>query len=293
MAQVVVNQEVCTQCGACVHLCTGGVFETNDGQVRATNPEECWLCGHCVAVCPVDAVQHSAYPLDQCPVVERAALPDVETLVSVLRERRSLRVFRDKPVPRELVQSLVDMTRWTPSASNTQPVDWLAFDDPKAVAALSHEAVSVLAQTSRRLRNPLLRPLLILAVGARTVRRGLESVPSLERLAMKDARGEDPIFRGAPVVLVAHVPLDDTFGRDHAAFAAYNLMLAAQRQGLGTCQIGYFTIALDQSRTLRNHLGLPEGRKPELILTLGYPRYRFRRAVSRRQPQLLWGAGNP
>jgi nitroreductase len=114
----------------------------------------------------------------------------------------------------------------------------------------------------------------------------------MERLAIRQARGEDPIFRGAPVVLVAHVPLDDPFGRDHASFAAYNLMLAAQRQGLGTCQIGYFKIALDQSRALRNSLGLPEGRKPELILTLGYPRYRFRRAVARRQPQLLWGAGH-
>jgi len=293
VADIVVNQQTCTQCGACIALCTSRVFELNDAQVRATKPEECWLCGHCVAVCPTDAIQHSAYPLDQCPLLDRSTLPDMETLAAAFRERRSARVFRDKPVPRELVRDLVDATRWVPSASNTQPVDWLAFDDPALVAALSHQAVAVLAQTARLLRNPLLRPVLRLAVGPEEVRQGLESVPAFERLAARHAHGEDPIFFQAPVVLVAHVPGDDHFGRDHAAYAVYNLMLAAQRLGLGTCQIGYFTIALDRSRSLRDRLGLPEGRKPEITLTLGYPRYRFRRAVVRRRPELVWGGSNP
>ena len=290
---ITINQEACTQCRACVELCTGRVFELDNGQVQVARPEECWLCGHCVATCPTDAIQHSAYPLDLCPVLERSALPDMDALVAVLRERRSLRVFREKPVPRGLVRDLVDMARFVPSASNEQPVDWLAFDDCASVAALSHHAVDVLAQTARLLRNPLLRPVLAVALGPEKVRKGLESAPDFERLAARQAQGEDPIFFQAPAVLVAHVPDDDYFGRDHAVYAAYNLMLAAQRLGLGTCQIGYFTAALDRSRALRDRLGLPEGRKPEVTLILGYPRYRFRRAPSRRQPELAWGKSGP
>jgi nitroreductase/NAD-dependent dihydropyrimidine dehydrogenase PreA subunit len=293
VADIVVNQEACTQCGACIDLCTGHVFEQDNAQVRAIRPDDCWLCGHCVAVCPTDAIQHSDYPLDQCPVVDRSALPDMDGMVAAFRERRSARVFRDKPVPRELVRDLVDAARWVPSGDNAQPVDWLAFDDPAFLAGLSDQAVAVLAQTARLLRNPLLRPALLLALGGDQVRKGLESAPVFERLAQRHARGEDPIFRRAPVVLVAHVPIDDYFGRDHTVYAAYNLMLAAQRLGLGTCQIGYFTIALDRSRSLRDKLGLPKGRKPEVTLTLGYPRYRFRRALSRRQPQLIWGEARP
>jgi len=293
VVDVVINQEACTQCSACVSLCTGRVFELKNEQVQAARPEECWLCGHCVAVCPTDAIQHSAYPLDQCPVLDRSTLPEVEALVAAFRERRSLRVFRDKPVPRELVRDLVDIARWVPSASNTQPVDWLAFDDPALVAALSHEAVAALAQTARLLHNPLARTFLRLTRGPDAVRKGLESVPAFERLAARHAQGQDPIFFGAPVVLVAHVPRDDHFGHDHAAYAAYNLMLAAQRFGLGTCQIGYFTVALERSGSLRDRLGLPQGRKPEIALTLGYPRYRFRRVVARRRPELVWGESRP
>ncbi len=286
--EIVVNQEVCTICGVCVALCTGCVFELAGKRVTAVAPDECWLCGHCVAACPADAINHSEYPLDQFPLLDTTDLSSLDDLVDVFRERRSARVFHDRPVPRQMVRELVDVARWAPSANNGQPVDWLAFDAPDRIAALSAQVVGVLAHTARLLRNPLLRPFLRMALGAEKVNKGLESADSFERLAQRHARGEDPIFRHAPVVLVAHVPNGGYFGRDDAVYATYNLMLAAQRMGLGTCQIGYFLVALDRSRELRDALGLPEGRRVEVVLTLGYPKYRFRRVPPRRQPDLLW-----
>jgi nitroreductase len=269
------------------------VFERIDGHVKATVPEKCWLCGHCVAACPVDAIQHSAYPVSACPALDPDTLPSLAGLVAALRARRSARVFRDRPVPRQVVRELIDLARWGPSASNEQPVDWVAFDDPARIAALSAQAVAVLAQTARLLRNPLLRPFLRLALGAERVNKGLGSANSFERLAQRTAQGEDPIFFQAPVVLTAHVPADDYFGRDDAVYAAYNLMLGAQRLGLGTCHIGYFSVALDRSHGLRCAVGLPEDRRAEVTLVLGYPRYRFRRAPVRRQPELVWNPAAP
>jgi nitroreductase/NAD-dependent dihydropyrimidine dehydrogenase PreA subunit len=289
MSEITINQETCTRCGVCLAVCTGRVFGRADERVEALAPEECWLCGHCVAACPADAIHHSAYPVEECPSLEPALLPTRDGLVAAFRERRSLRVFRDKPVPREVVRELVDLARWAPSAGNGQPVDWLAFDDPARIAALSAGAVAALAHTARLVRNPLLRPLLILTLGAEKIRRGLESADSFERLAQRHAQGEDPIFFCAPVVLVAYVPDDDYFGRDDAVYAAYNLALAAQVSGLGTCQIGYFIVALERSRRLRGMLGLPEGRRAQVVLTLGYPRYRFRRMPMRRRPGVVWG----
>jgi nitroreductase/NAD-dependent dihydropyrimidine dehydrogenase PreA subunit len=285
--KITVNQETCTRCGACVALCTDRVFEHVGEGVAVVAPDECWLCGHCVAVCPVAAIAHSEYPVDECPPIA-ADLPSLDGLVNVLRERRSLRIFRDRPVPRQEVRELVDAARWAPSAGNEQPVDWLAFDDPARIAALSAQAVAVLAQTARLLRNPLLRPFLRLALGAEKVKKGLESADSFERLERRHAQGDDPIFFHAPIVLIAHVPSDDYFGRDDAVYATYNLMLAAQRKGLGACHIGYFLVALDRSRGLRRALGLPDDRRAEVALALGDPKYRFRRVLPRRRPSLVW-----
>jgi nitroreductase/NAD-dependent dihydropyrimidine dehydrogenase PreA subunit len=288
--EIVVDQGACTRCGACVALCTGRVFGRVDRRVEVVGAERCWLCGHCVAVCPADAIAHSAYPIEECPLLDPAVLPALDGLVDVLRERRSSRIFRDRPVERQVVRELVDVARWGPSASNKQPVNWLAFDDPDRIAALGGQAVAALAQTARLLRNRLLRPFLRLALGSKQVEKGLESAGVFEYLAERHAQGEDLIFFRAPVVLVAHVPDDDYFGRDDAVYAVYNLMLAAQRMGLGTCQIGYFVVALDRSRALRRALGLPDGRRAEVALALGYPRYRFRRALSRRRPVITWDA---
>jgi hypothetical protein len=85
---------------------------------------------------------HSEYPLEDCPPLDPTRLPSAEALEWALRARRSARVFRDRPVPREVVRELVDAGRWAPSASNAQPVDWLAIDDPARIAALSAQTVA-------------------------------------------------------------------------------------------------------------------------------------------------------
>ncbi|MFA7097524.1 MAG: nitroreductase [Gammaproteobacteria bacterium] len=41
--------------------------------------------------------------------------------LEAIKARRSTRAFLDKPVPRELVHSILDTARWAPSGVNTQP----------------------------------------------------------------------------------------------------------------------------------------------------------------------------
>ncbi len=289
MPDIVINQTMCTLCGACVALCTGPVYKRLDARIEAVAPEACWLCGHCVAACPADAIRHSAFPIEECLTIDTAVLPPLDELVTTFRERRSARVFRDRPVPRQVVQELVGISRWAPSAGNRQPVDWLAIDDSARITELSALAIAAFVRAARLLHNPMARLARRLKLGAEKAAQELQRAESLERMAQEHAQGADPIFFHAPVVLIAHVPADESFGRDDAIYATYNLMLSAQRVGLGTCQIGYFMRALGLSRELGRALGLPEGRRVEVVLVLGYPQYRFRRAVPRRQPELVWG----
>ena len=287
MPDIAVNEERCTRCGACVAVCrVARVFELAREAAEVVRPDDCWLCGHCVAVCPVDAVEHSAYPLEACPPIESP--PSYEELVTALRERRSLRVFRDKPVPRETVRQLIDVSRWVPSASNAQAVDWIAVDDPAQIRRLSREVTATLGHLSRLLQNRLLRPFLYVALGKERVEEAVESADEFQRLADALARGEDPIFYQAPVVLAAHVPKRSYFGRDDAVYAAYNVMLAGERLGLGACHIGYFNVALERNEELRRLLGLAEDRQIKVVMILGYPRFRFRRALPRRRMVLEW-----
>jgi nitroreductase/NAD-dependent dihydropyrimidine dehydrogenase PreA subunit len=282
MVHIQIDPQVCIRCDACIKVCTGRVFERRHDQVCAVKPESCWRCGHCVALCPADAIEHSCYAIDECPLP--TSLPSLDQLVNAFRERRSLRLYQDRPVPREVVRELIDIARWVPSASNKQQVDWVAFDDRQQIAALSDHVVSLFSLGVRLLRNPALRPLWRLALGRRADRLAVSG----EFMIEKHKQGYDPIFFNAPVVLVAHVRQSTMFGRDDAVYAAYNLMLAAQRLGLGTCQIGFFKVALVLSPRLQRSLGLAQKRQPQVALTLGYPQHHFRRALPRRKPNLAW-----
>jgi nitroreductase len=56
----------------------------------------------------------------------------VETFFDVLRHRRSIRAGfeRDRPVPEELLQKILEAGRWAPSAGNSQPWEFVVIRDP-------------------------------------------------------------------------------------------------------------------------------------------------------------------
>lgn len=275
MSQIMIDQEKCIQCGFCLAVCnSGNVYAINNNTVQVANIQNCWLCGHCIAVCPTDAINHSQFLLDDCPLIEPSILPSLENMVEVFRERRSTRIFKNKPVSRETIQSLIKIAKYVPSADNAQPVDWLIFDNPNLIEELSQRTVSVFKKK--------------LEGGRTDISATVEDIQDFERIIQQKAQGLDPIFFKAPVLLMAHVPVEDSFGRDDATYAAYNLILAAQRMGLGSCLIGYFINALENSDQLRSYLRISDHRRVQVTLVIGYPKYQFRRTIPRRSMEITW-----
>ncbi len=289
MATISVDRKACIRCGACVDVCySAQVFELTDEGSSAVRPEDCWSCGHCVAVCPTDAIDHDGFPLEDCPLVGAEDVPALDALTNAFRARRSCRTFDEKPVPREVVRDLVTLGRWAPTASNSQSIDWIAFDDRERITELSDAVLSAFRRFAKLAGNPALRPFVPLAIGRATMRRLRSVEASVDRLLRRRDAGDDPIFYRAPVVLIGHGPASNSLGRDDAIYAAYNMMLTAGHFGLGTCQIGYFQIAFEMSARLRRRVPLPEGRTAQVALALGYARHTFRRVLPRRSPNLTW-----
>lgn len=52
-----------------------------------------------------------------------------ESLLTLLKSRRSIRRYRSDPVPDEMVEQLLEAGRWAPSASNRQPWDFIVVRD--------------------------------------------------------------------------------------------------------------------------------------------------------------------
>jgi nitroreductase len=58
-------------------------------------------------------------------------------ITTVMKKLRQSRRFLDKPIPQDIVRELLDVARWTGSAKNTQPWEFIVIDDKSTLKALS------------------------------------------------------------------------------------------------------------------------------------------------------------
>ncbi len=53
-------------------------------------------------------------------------------ILNLLKSRRSIRVYQDKPVPQELLLQVLEAGRWAPTGANLQPWHFIVVTDPEA-----------------------------------------------------------------------------------------------------------------------------------------------------------------
>jgi nitroreductase/NAD-dependent dihydropyrimidine dehydrogenase PreA subunit len=283
-----VDKLKCTACNICVETCPQDVYELEEFAV-ASHPERCISCGHCVALCPEDAITHEAYPEGTIKALGARKVPTAAALETLLRARRSVRNFKDKPVSRETVEELVRRALSSyPSAHNLRPVRVLALSEAKRIGRVRDATAEWYRTVVRRLKNPILRTVYG-AVAEREDKLGAYAmVDDMNRLVEAYDAGRDDLFHDAPVVLVLHAPVAAIMPRETAYYAAAQLVMMATAMGLGTCFVGWLTGAAARSEEVIEALGLPEDHAVYAALALGYPKYKYRRAIGRGTPEVEW-----
>ena len=64
-------------------------------------------------------------------------MPDSHDLIAFLRGLRAIRQFRDEPVPPAVVDDLLDIARWSGSAKNRQPWEFIVVRDPETLRQMA------------------------------------------------------------------------------------------------------------------------------------------------------------
>jgi nitroreductase len=121
-----------------------------------------------------------------------------DTLLALLKGRRSIRRYRPDPVPDEMVEQLLEAGRWAPSASNRQPWAFIVVRDETIRQQVAQHA----AYYFIRWAHVEEAPLLIILCG----------------------EGRNRIYR--------------PFLHEDVGLAGGQMMLQAKALGLGSCWIG-------------------------------------------------------
>lgn len=101
-------------------------------------------------------------------------------------------------------------------------------------------------------------------------------------------KGRDYIIHGAPVLILIHGHRKENFINENCNIAAANIMNSAHSTGLGTCYIGFLTLAMKYAAALRNKARIPKSHRVYAALILGYPAYGHPYTASRKQPAIQW-----
>ncbi len=175
--------------------------------------------------------------------------------LEAVRTRRSVKQFADKPVPKELIEQVLEAALWAPSGQNLQPARFWVITDRDVLGELER----ALHEYGLKLKKFL--PILRLFVARFKGEKG----PRLFR-SLRPA-----LFNGAPTLVLtgADTGSSTTYAKD-CTLAAMNLMLAAHGLGLGSCYFGW-TVLLNRMSDWKKRLDIPSGVEIVDGIGLGYP----------------------
>jgi nitroreductase len=185
-------------------------------------------------------------------------------VMEAIKKRRSVRSYEEKPVPREILNAIIEAGNQAPSAMNSQPWRFVVVEQ----AELKKKLLGAALPHAKKI---------------------LESVKEVdpERYAQIMKRYNelpDPVYYSAPVVLFV---IGSGRYADHSCpLACENVMLAAYSLGIGSCWVGFGSMVTDNKEVIQA-LDLAEGEKIYGPIVLGYPNV-FPDPPSKKPPVVKW-----
>ncbi|UCD83950.1 MAG: nitroreductase family protein [Deltaproteobacteria bacterium] len=299
------DSEKCTNCMLCIDNCPFRAWEVGENEVPRMKEEyACFSCFNCMVACPVDAISIvDTYHVDKgffatdphpLPVKMPYEPKDAEgnpdkwnEIELAVYERRSVRNFKDTPVPETLIRRVLEAGRFAPSGGNCQPWKFIVVTNKPLIDEMNEGIYNVLNMLYQMYRNDETVKNLASMYEAdpnpglwdpRIILGGLGSIS--EKAA--------PVFLNAPAVIL--VACDDrAIGGPQiaAGICGQNMNLVAKSLGLGLCWVG-FSQAIEMVPPLKEKLGLKSPWKINTAMVLGYPRFKQEGIVPREFRPVTW-----
>ena len=290
-----INASTCKSCGLCGKVCPRHLTEVveEDGKKRtvvvAERADLCMNCGHCAAVCPTGSITVDGLDADAFDELAPVDISDGQML-TLLRQRRSVRRYKDRPVPREVLDRIVEAVHASPTGAASMSNGVIIVDRRDVIETMMEHIYAMYEKLDRTLANPIGRFFIKRKAGAR-------SVGILDRFVMpgmrwyirwrKEGRG-DEISRDCQALILFYGPADEPMVEANCTVAAFHAILMAEILGVGACFNHLIPAACNRSPELRAMLSLAEDAEVHAGVTLGYPEIKFLRAIPRRAAEVRY-----
>jgi nitroreductase/NAD-dependent dihydropyrimidine dehydrogenase PreA subunit len=289
-SKIKIDIDNCTKCKECVKDCVANLFFFDQGLLRLNDSFEeiCIECGHCEAVCPVNVIQlkfHEEGELE--PSSKREEFPPYNSFFNLVLNRRSIRRFKEKPIPKDLMEKLLKVGRFSPTGGNSENVCYTVVQNKEIVTAISKHITSKVTKLVKALEDPQERELLKESRSEEEIALAIENLSKSKRKLNMIEQGIDFWCWNGELIIIHG---DKTEGgiSSNTSLAAANIMLAAETLGLGACSLGYLTYFINESQTIRELIKIPPNHTVGYSLTMGYPDVKYKRIPARKPLRVQW-----
>lgn len=266
-----VDYSKCNQDSLCVLECPARIIEMQEkGPVTIDGAEDiCIQCGHCVAICPEAALSLDFLPPESCRPVEKALYLTADHVEHFLRSRRSIRTYRQKAVPKDVLEKVLSLASSAPTGSNRQPVQWLVVQEKKDVRSITEHVIDWMRYVV--VNNP-----------------EVAETFNMQKLISAWEDKVDRICRDAPHLIFAYSSREIGSGKADCDTAIAYLELALPSFELGSCWAGYVTFAVNQWPPLAEFLGIKEDSQVHGAVMVGYPKFSYKRIPERDKADIVF-----
>lgn len=181
-------------------------------------------------------------------------IPSSRAVYEFMNRRRTVRMFSDRPVPREVIENLIRTAGTAPSGANKQPWRFVAVQDPAIKREIRIAAEEEEREFYRRRANPQWLDDLR-AIGTDEHKPFLEIAPWL--IVVFKLMKDDLLQNGSDQVYYVN---------ESVGIAVGFLLAAAHNAGLAT-----LTHTPSPMKFLASILNRPEYERPYLLIPVGYP----------------------
>ncbi|MBN2401406.1 MAG: nitroreductase family protein [Spirochaetes bacterium] len=293
-----INTGKCTGCGLCIQSCPFKCMEIrNKKYPQIKNDAICFSCSNCIVACPEDAISigqifchnensffYFGNPPVKMPVNPKNANGDPDKwneIERIILSRRSVRNFKNNPVPDHLIRRILEAGRFAPSGGNHQPWKFTVVTDPVFIAQMEESCQAFWAEKYSAFKDEqkTIDLFWVTSPGIFDTR----TQYGIKCIALKQL----PVFFNAPALIFigGHGCMNDP--SMSVGICGENMNIAAASLGLGACWTN-FGNAVNYVPDLKSKLGFEEPWKVESVLTLGYPKFKQDGFVARHYRPVTW-----
>ncbi|TXT63345.1 MAG: hypothetical protein BAJALOKI3v1_390039 [Promethearchaeota archaeon] len=286
-----VDREKCTKCEACIGACPAQLYYIDEEILKIADifEDTCIECGHCVAICPVQAIHLKNYDKAEMRKVKKLQqhIPSFESFKNLALLRRSRRQFKDKEVPKSEIEKILNLTRYSPTAKNTQNLYFSVVTDKKIVSQISKELNNQMKMFVNLAEEERGREILKTQMSEKGLEQSLEMLPQTKWILQKVEEGVDFwCWNGQLISIHGEAELGGI--SEDTSLAAAQIMLGAELLGLGTCSLGYLTYFSNRSKKIKKLLNIPKDHRVGYSLAIGYPVATYQRIPPREELKVDW-----